>query len=112
MKLTPANVLSVLARHIGRAHGVTADQLAYEVLGQQPHGAELRRLRACISRLREDGTAICGHPSTGYFIANSAEELDEGCRFLRARALHSLALEARLRKISLPDLIGQLHLPT
>lgn len=101
-----AQVLAALAHHVGRAQGVAAHLLAAAV------GIPERRLRACISTLREEGIAVCGHPASGYFIARTAEELDESCRFLRARALHSLALEARLRKIPLPDLIGQLHLPT
>lgn len=101
-----AQVLAALAHHVGRAQGVAAYLLAAAV------GIPERRLRACISTLREEGVAVCGHPASGYFIARTAEELDESCRFLRARALHSLALEARLRKIPLPDLIGQLHLPT
>lgn len=110
--ITATTVLQALMRHVGRARGVAADQLAYEVLLQQPHGAELRRLRKCISTLRENGVAVCGRPETGYFIAATAEELEESCQFLRSRALHSLALEAKLRKIPLPDLIGQLKLPT
>ncbi len=99
-------VLAALTAHVGRAQGITAANLARVVDTSE------RRLRTCISQLREDGVAVCGHPKSGYFIAATAEELEESCQFLRSRALHSLALEARLRKITLPDLIGQLHLPT
>lgn len=99
-------VLAALAAHVGRGRGITAANLARAVDTTE------RRLRRCISQLREDGIAVCGRPETGYFIAETAEELEESCQFLRARALHSLAIEARLRKIPLPDLIGQLHLPT
>jgi biotin operon repressor len=99
-------VLAVLAAHVGRGRGIGAHPLAETV------GVTERRLRACISQLREEGVAVCGHPKSGYFIAATAEELEESCQFLRSRALHSLAIEARLRKIPLPDLIGQLHLPT
>ena len=101
-----AHVLAALARHVGRAQGVAAHPLA-EIIGITE-----RRLRACISLLREEGVAVCGHPRSGYFIAATADELDESCRFLRSRALHSLVLEARLRKIPFADLVGQLHLPT
>lgn len=101
-----SQVLAELSRHVGRALGITAANLARAVDTSE------RRLRRCISQLREDGVAVCGRPVTGYFIAATAEELEESCQFLRSRALHSLAIEARLRKIPLPDLIGQLHLPT
>ena len=43
------------------------------------------------------------------FVVKHAER---SCMFLRKRALHSLGLEAKLRKISLPALLGQLNLNT
>ncbi len=101
-----ARVLAVLERHIGVRSGIGAGDLAAAT------GISERWLRRIISQLREDGTAICGHPHTGYYIAATYAELEESCEFLRARALHSLALEARLRRIPLPELIGQLKLPT
>ena len=107
-------VLHVLSQHIGRARGIKAAALVREI--RQPIGiANLfneRRLRICISELREDGIAVCGLPRRGYFIAENDEELEETCRFLRSRAMHSLALESKLRKIPLPELLGQLRLPT
>lgn len=101
-----AAVANALARRIGRARGLGASAIAAQV------GISERRLRQVVSELREDGMAICGHPSTGYYIAKTADELEETCAFLRARAMHSLVLESRLRKIPLPDLIGQLKVPT
>jgi hypothetical protein len=71
-----------------------------------------RGLRTMISELREDGHAICGTPRDGYYIAATPQELQETCEFLRERAMHSLHLESRLRKIPLADLLGQLHVPT
>lgn len=92
--------------HLGRRAGVTATVLANKLRVTE------RTLRLLISRAREEGTAIVGTPETGYFIASTAAELEECCRFLRSRAMHSLMIEARLRKIPLPDLLGQLHLRT
>ena len=69
-------------------------------------------MRTLITELRLDGIAICGTPETGYYIAESAEELEDTCQFLRQRALHSLHLEACLRKLPLADLLGQMHLKT
>lgn len=99
-------LVSILARHIGRDNGITAAALARET------GMEERDVRDKISQLREDSHAICAHPSTGYFIAANAEELEETCQFLRGRAMHSLHLEAKLRKIPMADLIGQMRLRT
>lgn len=96
----------VLERRIGRASGITAEQLA-GVLGTNE-----RTVRELITELRTDGVAVCGHPASGYFIAATREELEETCQFLRSRAMHSLVLEAKLRGLPLADLVGQLRLKT
>jgi len=103
---TKHDLQRVLAAHIGRANGVTAEALA-RVLDIPP-----RAVRLLVTELRDEGTAVCGHPATGYFIAATPEEIEATCRFLRGRAMKSLALESRLRNIPLPDLLGQLTLKT
>ncbi|MBI2313550.1 MAG: hypothetical protein HYU77_13705 [Betaproteobacteria bacterium] len=111
--MTRDQVLAVLSRHVGAERGIHVEALVREVTGDLlPDPVAERRLRAIISELREEGIAVCGHPSTGYYIAETAEELEASCQFLRSRAMHSLVLEARLRKIPLPDLLGQLKLRT
>lgn len=99
-------VLEVLQRHQGTHNGIRGADIAQ--IADVPE----RRVRTLVSELREDGFAICAHPESGYFIAETGAELEGCCQFLRSRAMHSLTLEARLRKITLPDLIGQLHLNT
>lgn len=100
-----AELLNILSRRRGAANGIHVDQLA-RITGQAP-----RRLRALISELRAEGVPVCGKPETGYFIADTAEELDQFCiKYLEARALHSLQLSSRLRKIPLPVLAGQLFI--
>lgn len=103
---TRQDVAAALAAHVGVARGVTAKALAERL------GVHERKLRDLISELREEGIAVCGKPESGYYIAENAEELEETCQFLRSRAMTSLHLEARLRKITLPDLLGQLKLRT
>lgn len=111
--ITRDQVLAALARHVGQARGVRIDRLVAEITGclLRSDGHE-RKVRELVSDLREQGVAICARPETGYFIAETAEELEESCRFLRARAMHSLVLESKLRKITLPELLGQLRLET
>lgn len=89
--------------HVGKAKGVSAETLAGWL--QVP----ARSVRAMITELRRMELPVCGHPKTGYFIAETAEELEETCAFLRRRAMHSLTLEAALRKMSLQFLVGQLE---
>jgi predicted esterase YcpF (UPF0227 family) len=90
--------------HQGRASGIPCRELAVKV------GATPREVRQAVTELREAGIAVCGHPLTGYYLAETAEDLEHTCRFLRARALHSLRLESALRKQPMPDLLGQVRM--
>ena len=105
-----AQVVTLLgSEHSGRAKGIHAKHLGAK-LGIHDE-AGLRVLRKAISEMREMGVPIAGMPETGYFIAATADELDEFCiKFLESRALHSLKLSSRLRNIPLPVLCGQLLL--
>lgn len=99
-----ARVLAELMRHLGREKGVNARELA------QGLGMALREVRFAVTELRLEGIAVCGTPETGYFIAATPEELEETCNFLRSRAMHSLVLESKLRKLPLLELLGQIRL--
>jgi hypothetical protein len=123
--LTRDTVLAALARHIGERHGIHVSQLVDEIVRRSDSGSAAeftrgqfwrerleRQIRNLVTELRRDGHHICAHPSTGYFMAETAEELDRTCLFLYDRAMASLQQVAAMRKISLPDLRGQLHLPT
>lgn len=103
---TKHDLFSVLAPRVGSHNGVSVDALARQ-LGSTP-----RHVRTLVSDLRMEGIAVCGTPKSGYYIAATPEEMEETCQFLRHRAMHSLQLESRLRKIPMPDLLGQLHVPT
>ena len=102
--MNATQVLNALARHQGRESGIAAKDLAAQL------GVPARHLRKFISELREQGIAICGQPATGYFMAVTPEDLQASCAFLEHRALHSLRLLSRMKKVSLPDLLGQLRL--
>jgi len=106
MRATKTALCVLLERHIGRDQGITAAAIALAL--ECPE----RTVRELITELRMDGIAVCGHPSSGYFVAATPEELQETLNFLRSRAMHSLVLEARLRNVPLADLVGQLRLPT
>lgn len=110
--LTSAAVLRALSRHIGIDNGVRSDLLVHEIIGHFGGAAHERRLRQIVTELRLEGHHVCAHPLNGYFIAKTPEELDATCAFLYERALASLTQISRMKKVSLPDLRGQLHLPT
>ena len=101
-----STVLTVLSRHIGSNNGVSMRQL------EQQLDLSPRRIRHFIEALRNDGHGICGTPKEGYYIADTAEELDHTCEFLYSRAMSSLKQISCMKKIPMPDLRGQLRLPT
>lgn len=109
--LTRDRVLWALSMHVGADNGVHVGDLVREICGETNARLE-REFRHMVEDLRELGHHICAHPSTGYFVAATPEELEATCKFLRDRAMASLKKEAAMRKVSLPELIGQLRLPT
>lgn len=113
MQITPAQVLTELSHHIGQENGIHVRELIQRITGQLISTEALaRKVREIVTDLRMDGAHICGHPTSGYFMADSPEELEHTLQFLRSRAISSLVLESRMRRISMPELIGQLNLPT
>lgn len=94
------------SRHRGAANGISASRLAAAM------GISQRHLRHQVSAARELGCALCGQPRTGYYIATTAQELQQATAWLEHRAMHSLRLLAQMRRVSLPELLGQLRLPT
>ncbi|MGA0610535.1 HTH domain-containing protein [Caldimonas sp. KR1-144] len=97
-------LLNLLSEHQGRNRGIAARDLAVKA------GLSPRQVRKRISALRDEGIAICGKPATGYFVPVTPDELEESCEFLEHRALHSLRLLSRMKKVALPELLGQLRL--
>lgn len=107
-----ALLLTVMSVFIGKANGVTAKQLVELINFRCATQITQRELRSLVEALREDGYHICATPTHGYFIAKSPTELEETCEFLRSRAMRSLKQIAAMKRISMPDLFGQLKLPT
>jgi len=103
---TKHDLMAKMAYHIGKGKGIGAARLAVLLSTTE------RQVRKLVSEAREEGIAICGTPSTGYYVASTSEELQETMDFLKGRALHSLQLASRLSNIPLADLVGQLHIPT
>lgn len=110
--ITSDHVLAVLSRHIGAEHGVGVRALAVAVVGPEADAADERRVRTAIVELRKAGHHVCAHPSTGYFMAAAEADLVRTCEYLLSRAMCSLEQVAAMRRESLPDLRGQLRLPT
>ena len=103
-------LLQVLSHHIGADNGAGVAALARAVRGYTAGPADERKIRQAIEELRAEGHHICAHPSTGYYIAETDDELDRTCTFLYRRAMTSLRQVAAMKRVSLPDLAGQLNI--
>lgn len=108
-------LLRVLATHHGRARAIGMGELYESVYGERwSHRInDTRRLRELITRLKLDGIPICSvsdQRGGGYFLASAGSDLDDYCRRLRLQALKKLAIEAKLRRVALPELLGQISM--
>lgn len=107
--ITPDSVLATLRHCVGQANGQTAREIVLRVTGKRSAACE-RRLRKVIEALRTAGHPVCGHPARGYYIAATDAELDHTCEFLFHRSMTSLKQVSAMRRVTLPDLRGQLGL--
>ena len=108
-------LLLEMTRHVGASARIGMGELYETVFGDVYNHRinDTRKLRTLISELRQDGVAICSSASNsrgGYWLASAGSELTDYCGKLRSRALKLLAQEATLRKMTLPELAGQVSL--
>jgi biotin operon repressor len=100
-----ARVLSVLRSHRGRARAIRVDDLGRLI------GTSGREVQEIVHRLRiEHGVAIAsaaGKPA-GYYLVETTAELEQCYHEHRSKALSTLAAMAALRRVALPELLGQL----
>jgi hypothetical protein len=100
------DLLAAMRGHIGKTNGASVAQLARQL------NTEERHVRTLVTLLRMDGEHVCGHPKEGYYMAANDDELNATFEFLNSRAMKTLTLLSKMRRVALPDLIGQLRLPT
>ena len=72
-----AELLNHLQMHKGRRSGIKCATLAAQA------GITERQARKLISDLRFDGCAVVGTPESGYYLADSADEVTEFTEFHR-----------------------------
>ena len=75
----------------GAANGRSVETLAF-MLDTTPRA--VRKLR---EELIDEGVPVCAHPTTGYYIAATWEEVEATYDWLRSRAMHSLSIAKKLR---------------
>ncbi len=114
-QMARSRLLMLMPRHIGRSKSIGMGELYERVFGESyDHRInDTKRLRKIVTELRNEGVPICSTSDRfggGYYLASAGSELADFCEKLREQALRKLAMEAKIRKISLPELIGQLRL--
>lgn len=109
--ITSTTVWAALRGRVGAEYGATAAKLVRIITGRASNAGDERRLRAVVEALRCEGHRICADPAHGYYLAETDAELLGTCEFLYSRAMTSLRQVAAMRRVSLPELRGQLQLP-
>lgn len=110
-----AQISGTLARHIGAPNAVGMGELYESVFGAPwTHRInDTRRLRTYITILRREGMPICStarKEGGGYYLPAGSSELVQYLRRSKVRALRILSRVARIQKISMPELLGQMRL--
>ena len=108
-------LMVVLSDHIGATQAIGMGELYEAVYGESWRNRinDTRKIRKLITAMRRDGVAICSASTKeggGYYMASAGSELVGYLRRSRVRALRILARVAKIQKISLPDLLGQMKL--
>jgi hypothetical protein len=108
-------IMTELAGHIGALHAIGMAELHQIVTGETWANRinDTRRLRTLISELRFDGVPICSAPKRnggGYYLASASSEMTGFLRNRESLALKILAMNAKIRKLSLPEYLGQMKL--
>lgn len=106
---------TVLMQHVGASRKIGMGELYERVFceGYQHRINDTRVLRKLITELRHEGIAICSKKSRsggGYWLASAGSELDDYCEDLKVEALKKLAIVSKLRRTTLPALIGQMQM--
>jgi len=106
-------LLKIMAHHHGRANAIGMGELYERVYGEQwAHRInDTRKLRDVILALRREGLPICStcnRSGGGYYLASVGSDLEDFLQRRHVKALKILALEARMRRLSLAELLGQM----
>ena len=114
MELNPleAIILRFLEAHQGKDFAISRERLVEKINGDAPliFRASERKIRATIKHLIESHGAWIGSCPKGYFMIETDRELLDACKYYHGYALSLLHVEAKLRKMSLAALLGQLSI--
>lgn len=108
-------LLAELSLHIGELNAIGMAELYKKVFGAEWSNKinDTREIRKLITIMRREGIPICSVSAQnggGYYLASAGSELINYLSRSEHRALNILARNARIKRISLPEYLGQMKL--
>lgn len=114
-ELLIGRLLMELTKHIGRGRAVGMGELYEAVFGEpwEHRINDTRRLRKLITAARygqkpQPICSTCSRTAPGYYLAAAGSELTEYVNKLKDQGLKKLAMAAKLERVPLPELLGQM----
>ncbi len=105
------DVLLVLLRHTGKDAAMSGARLADEAgIAARDSKRMVRRIVGSLRRTH--GVAVCSNAhrgNSGYYLADSADELDEAAGWLIRLGLKILSSAARMKRKTMAEFMGQLR---
>jgi len=106
---------AILKDHVGARNAISLRDMVSAVEGRQVSKIEVydgagRTVRREISNLIHTNGLPIMSTEAGYFLVGSRQDLEECAAMFRSRALAMLAREAKLKRVSLVEVSGQLAL--
>jgi hypothetical protein len=106
-----ATILRILEAHQGKEFACSRERLVEKINGDCPlFPYSERKIRSTIKHLTTQHGYAIGSGYKGYFMAITAEEIEEVCKYYDGYGLSSLFVSSKLRKIEMKDYLGQLSL--
>ncbi len=101
--------------HIGRQNAIGMAELYEIICGREWTNRinDTREIRKLITALRNEGRPICSISNRnggGYYLAAAGSELEEYLKNNERRALRILARNSKIKKVALPEYLGQVRL--
>ena len=103
----------IMLQHIGPSQKIGMGELYEQVFGRPWNNRinDTRQIRMLITQMKKEGQAVMSSSSStngGYWIAASGSELDAFVKKDKLRALKILSCISNMKKVSLPELMGQM----
>ena len=110
-----SRLLEVLTLHVGEEKAIDAGELYSRVYDEKVTNKinHTRAMRKLITALRRKGVPIGSTSAVnggGYYLCRAGSEVTAFCDRLTRRALTTLGMVAKVKKLSMPELLGQMRM--